>query len=595
MKRNGNIADGKSSYITEIDFKKIVLNAPAPLAVVGNKRKILQANHAFCKLLGYTTDELADADLDSLTIEKDGVNSMSKESPIAFQLIHKNGKVIRSYARVNQIDQDQYIIHLEGVTYDAGSYEKMFLKALMEELSVNYYFKNRESEFLLISQNMLNQLGLTRLEDVIGKTDFDIFLNAHADETFKDEQEIIKTGKPKVDYEEMETWPDGSITWVSTSKYPLKNNKGETIGTFGVSRDITKEKLQEKEIEEKTSILNAITSKMPVAIYKYSKEAGVTSLFGDVEIIEAFYNSKIARLYVADSLASFTSKIRNNKEKQSYYNFPSTYQGKDQELYFNNYLFESQNDKEEFIGLTLDDTEKKIAEHQLKRNARKLEKINNELNHFAYIVSHDLKAPLRAITNLSEWIEEDLGEIKDEDVKENFCLLRGRVQRLENLINGILSYSRVTRAADEYEKIDTKQLIKEIIGYLEIPKDFTVNLPVKMPVITYSKVNMEQIFTNLLSNAIKHHDKPKGQIDIAYRSKQGFHEFSVADDGPGIEKNYHEKVFQMFQTLKARDDVESTGVGLAIVKKILEDRGGAIRIDPNRVQGTNFIFDIPKM
>lgn len=595
MKLDGNIANNKSSRTDSIDFKKIFLNTPNPMVIVDNDGKILQANNAFCHLLGYTPGELADSEFSSLTTEKAEFNSNSTESSVKSQFLHKNGQVFSAYIRIDEIDQDQYMVHLEHAAYDGGSYEKIFLKALMEELPVNYYFKNKKSEFLLVSQNMLDKCGFTHSEEVIGKTDFEIFLNAHADEAFNDEQEIIKTGKPKVDFEEMETWSDGSITWVSTSKYPLKNNKGEIIGTFGVSRDITKEKLQEKEIKEKTGILNAITNKMPVAIYKYSMNQGINSLFGDPEIIKAFYNSKVARLNVADSLSTFTEKVRNNKEKQSYYNFPSTFLNKGREWYFNNFLFESQNNKEEFIGLTLDDSEKKIAEHQLKKNARKLERINNDLNHFAYVVSHDIKAPLRAITNLSEWIEEDLGEIEDEDVKDNLRLLRGRVQRLENLINGILTYSRASRVKVEYEKIDTKRLIKEIIEYLEIPGKFKITLPEEMPVITFSRVNMEQIFINLLSNAVKHHDKAEGKIEISYRSKEGFHEFTVADDGPGIEKNYHEKVFQMFQTLKARDDMENTGVGLTIVKKIIEDRGGSIRIDPKKIKGAKFILDIPKI
>jgi PAS domain S-box-containing protein len=595
MKISGNIADNKWSKTDNMDFKKIFLNTPNQMVIVTDKGKILQGNNAFCSLLGYTSDELADTDFSSITKEKIKINSISSELLVKSQFVHKNGQTVNAHIRVNQIDQNQYIIHLEHTASDIEPYEKVFLEALMGEIPVKFYFKNRKSEFSLVSQNMLSKSGFTRLEEIIGKTDFDIYSKAHAEEAFIDEQEIMKTGNPKVDYEEMESWPDGSITWVSTSKYPLKNNEGKIIGTFGVSRDITKQKLQEKEIKEKTSILNAITNKMPVAIYKYSVSEGVTSLFGDAEIIEAFYNSKVARLNVADSLSRFAAKVKSNREKQSYYNFPSTFLDKDRGWYFNNYLFESHNNKEGFIGLTLDDSEKKIAEHQLKKNARKLEKINNELNHFAYIVSHDLKAPLRAISNLSEWIEEDLGEIEDEDIKDNLHLLRGRVQRLENLINGILAYSRTSRATIQYEKIDTKRLIEEIIECLGMPKKFIINLPDKMPVITFSKVNMEQIFTNLLSNAVKHHDKPKGQIEIGYRSKPRYHEFTVADDGPGIEEIYHEKVFQMFQTLKARDDMESTGVGLTIVKKIIEDRGGSIRIDSNNVQGAKFIFDIPKI
>ena len=243
--------------------------------------------------------------------------------------------------------------------------------------------------------------------------------------------------------------------------------------------------------------------------------------------------------------------------------------------------------------LNFDIINRKIEEKKLHNALLVLNKKNNELDQFAYIVSHDLKAPLRAIYSLSEWIIEDLNGVSDE-INANFKLLQGRILRMENLINGILEYSRIGTVNIEVEKVDLHQMLEEIVESI-VPKDrFEVIIGDNFPIISTEKILMHQVFSNLISNAVKYNDKPIGKIECTYVSLPDFHQFSIKDNGPGIPEKYQEKVFGVFQTILARDVKESTGIGLSIVKKIIEEKFGSIYIESDGNHGTNFIFTIPK-
>lgn len=224
-----------------------------------------------------------------------------------------------------------------------------------------------------------------------------------------------------------------------------------------------------------------------------------------------------------------------------------------------------------------------------------LEKRNQELDQFVYVASHDLKAPLRAIANLSAWIEEDLeGQLPPEN-QEQLALLRGRVNRMEALINGLLEYSRVGRKEFPVEQVNTQQLMAEVIDSLDPPETFTLTIPTDLPTFTTKRLLLQQVFANLISNAIKYVDRPDGHITVTWADQGERYQFAVTDNGPGIDPRYHQKIFAVFQVLQARDERESTGIGLALVKKILEGEGGTITVNSPPGAGTTFAFTWPKV
>ncbi|MDJ0574728.1 MAG: PAS domain S-box protein [Xenococcaceae cyanobacterium MO_234.B1] len=219
-----------------------------------------------------------------------------------------------------------------------------------------------------------------------------------------------------------------------------------------------------------------------------------------------------------------------------------------------------------------------------------LRKSNQELEQFAYVASHDLKAPLRAIANLSEWIEEDLEDKLDDDTRHQMNLLRSRVHRLENLINGLLAYSRIGRLKSEPQEVAVEEILAEIIDLLDVPDSFQIQIQGDLPTFVTELIPLQQVFNNLISNAIKHSDLDRGQITISAKEQDHYYEFAVADNGKGIAPEHHERIFTIFQTLEARDTKESTGIGLAIVKKAVENQGGKIWVESQLGEGATFRF-----
>lgn len=230
----------------------------------------------------------------------------------------------------------------------------------------------------------------------------------------------------------------------------------------------------------------------------------------------------------------------------------------------------------------------------LSENINLLQRKNEELDQFAHIVSHDLKAPLRGIDNVITWIEEDHSTELPPKISEYIQLIKGRLVRAENMIKGILLYARVGKEIPEKEVLNLNALLQDIIENLPIRPGLTLQVQNNLPEIFTERIPLQQVLSNLISNAIKYHDKKEGFIKVYVKNASHHYEFFIEDNGPGIAKNYHEKIYAIFQTLQERDSFESTGVGLAIVKKILNDRKQKITLTSEPGKGSIFSFTWPK-
>lgn len=224
---------------------------------------------------------------------------------------------------------------------------------------------------------------------------------------------------------------------------------------------------------------------------------------------------------------------------------------------------------------------------KLDKNILELKNKNDELNKFAYVVSHDLKAPIRGIHNVTTWIEEDYGDELSPEVKKYLSIIPQKTQRMEALINGLLDYARLNLKSQS-EKINTNTLVQEIANSI-VPRTFVLEIG-NLPDLFTERIKLEQVFANLISNAVKYTPQEGGIIQINCKTLPDFYEFSVKDNGIGIAVEYHQKIFEIFQTLREQDEQESTGVGLAIVKKIIDDQQETIKINSELGKGTEFIF-----
>lgn len=224
----------------------------------------------------------------------------------------------------------------------------------------------------------------------------------------------------------------------------------------------------------------------------------------------------------------------------------------------------------------------------------KLEEINKELESFAYVTSHDLKAPLRGIATLSDWIYGDYGDQLDEEGRVKLKLLKERVERMNDLIEGILQYSRVGRTEETPQRTDLGQVVTDLISILSPPESIEVKVVNELPFVFANTTQLTQVYENLISNAIKYMDKKEGMIEIGTEQKMNEFVFYVKDNGPGIPSKYHQKIFEMFQTLNKDKKIDSTGIGLAVARKIVNKMGGKLWVESENGQGSTFRFTLPK-
>ena len=254
-----------------------------------------------------------------------------------------------------------------------------------------------------------------------------------------------------------------------------------------------------------------------------------------------------------------------------------------------------------FIDVIRDMSESRASQERLQHLVRELEETqaelvrsNKELDNFAYLASHDLRAPLRAIRNAACWLEEDLADKLDDTSRGNLDLLRNRVERMDRLLSDLLEHSRIGRVDHVAAEITGAELIDNLRELSHGARGLRVEASPALLAGTYVQMPLQTVLLNLVSNAMKHHDKTEGRIYVdVTTTDDGAPRFSVTDDGPGIEAKYHERIFEIFQTLRSRDHVEGSGMGLAMVKKYVALAGGEIEIRSEPGAGSRFAFTWP--
>lgn len=254
-----------------------------------------------------------------------------------------------------------------------------------------------------------------------------------------------------------------------------------------------------------------------------------------------------------------------------------------------------------YLEAFVDITERRQAEQELEKLNKDLEsavwelrRTNKELQEFAYITAHDLKTPLRGIGTLADWLSIDYADKFDEEGKKQVRLLAGKAKQMSDLIDDILQYSKIGHGSPEKRPADLNKVLSEVIASIDPPDNIQITVENELPVLMCEKTQIMQVFQNLLSNAVKYMDKPEGQIKVGCVEQDGFWKFSIVDNGPGIDEKYFKKIFKIFQALSTENRVDSTGIGLSIVKKIVELNAGIVWVESELGKGSTFFFTVPK-
>jgi PAS domain S-box-containing protein len=397
---------------------------------------------------------------------------------------------------------------------------------------------------------------------------------------------------------------DGTRIYVKNRAIPFFGQEGQVKGFIEIVENIDERKRIERDLqknEERFRIAAKIASDL---IWELDIKSGHLKWLGDIDEKLGYEKGKFHRTLEAwentvhpDDYPRVMNALNEHLKEGTPYETEYRVRKKDGTFLVwtdcGATLLDEEGNPEKIIGVCSDITDKKKAETQQQELLKQLEKANEELTNFAYVVSHDLKAPLRGIKVLADWICSDYTDKLDEEGKEQLDLLANRVDRMHNLITGILQYSRIGRLKEEIIRVDLNKHVPEIIDMLAPVENIAITIENKLPTVKCEQTRICQVFQNLLSNAVKYIDKPEGRIKVGCVEENGFWKFSIADNGPGIEEKHYQKIFQLFQTLSARDDFESTGVGLTLVKKIVELYGGKIWVESELGQGSTFFFTMP--
>ena len=480
------------------------------------------------------------------------------------------------------------------------------IEAIYQTAPIGLAIIDADLRFQRVNQRLAEMNGLA-IEDHIGRTVRDVVPDL-ADDAEPLLRQVLETGEPLLNLEicgETTAQPGIFRTW-NESFYPLKDRAGQIVSVNIVVEEITDRKISEEILKESEERFRNTFEQAAVGIAHVALDGRwllvnpkLCEIFGypQAELIYGYFQD----ITHPDDLAQDRERIRQIlADEIQLIELDKRYIHKLGHIVWVNLKGMLRRDSSGaplyFIASIEDITYRKHAEMALQSQADQLvettamvELRNQELNRFSYVVSHDLKAPLRGISNLAGWISEDLPPTIDPDIHANLELMQSRVARMGGLVDGLLEYARVGNTTASLATFSVEQLLAEIVDLLSIPDSFVVELPTGLPLIRTNRVLLGQVLSNLIGNAYKHHDRADGKIQVLVQPDAEVWEFSVIDDGRGIAPENQVKVFDIFKTVSGTDE-NNTGIGLSIVKKIVETQGGKIKLESQIGMGTTLSF-----
>lgn len=435
-------------------------------------------------------------------------------------------------------------------------------------------------------------------EEIIGKTPVDIGRTALTDDDALNEMISHFYKGESFDVEIAHGKKDGGFFWTRTQGQPIHDENGNVVQFFAMVQDMT----EEKEREEQLVLLSLIAQKNMNSVLICDSEGKIEWVNPSFNTLSGYSNAEligqdpVALLHGPETSKETLQYVSDQVAKGESYSCELIHYNKAGKKYWvhvqGQALYDKNGDYSRFFAIIENITNRKQLERQKQELVESLEKSNKELEDYAQIVSHDLKSPLRSINSLIAWIkEENEGNLADQTL-QYFAMIDNKLEKMEHLIQGVLTYSKIDKTDIAKENVDTHEIITNIINIIHIPPHIQVSVTGQLPVIRADRFRTQQLFQNLISNAVNYIDKPQGFVEVGCKEEKKCFTFYVKDNGMGIAKENHEKVFKIFQSLAKNE--KATGLGLSIVKKIIDNYKGKIWIESEKGIGTTFYVQLPK-
>lgn len=603
--------------MTDSDLRRFLEAVAAPLCVLDGST-IRECNTRFARLVGWSTEGLSGKPW--AAVVQGDPPAVSDTEAFTLALLPKQQPVRTVRASLQPFGDAGFRL------LTLHPWEESCERTLARLPDI-FYRTDPEGILIALSPACEVMLGYSP-EELLGRRLSDLYANP------EDRAEVLvrlaaAAGRPVL-VEAQLNHKDGHLVWVASHSYLLFDSAGNVVGVEGLARDVSAQKELEQQLRDDNERRRRIQAELS------AQRSYLEGLLEQVPVGVMVASAPNGAITIANTVASrlLGTKPRSIRSLHEYSEYP-VYDLQGRRLAAHEFpLVRALTQGEVLTGAELryvrpdgealtfdvnaspvrdatggilgaiitffDISERKAGQLALEReravlreaNAR-LERSNAELEAFAYAASHDLKAPLRAVASLAAILEDDLERQLDGHSRTLLKLLQTRTERMDRMVNGLLNYARLGRERTATEPVDVGELLRELLEMLNLPEGFTVVLPDTLPRIETVRLHLAQVFQNLLVNAVTHHDRATGQVAIGCRRLPAGWEFSVADDGPGIPAEHRRSVFRIFNILDLRDQTEHTGVGLAIVRKLVLEHGGDIEVTANRPRGSLFVFTWP--
>lgn len=587
------------------------------------KDKIIKANKSFIELFGYSEVELKKLSLDEISSLEDSnlydnllqksIENDTKKFSIIRKFRKKNGDTLYGKTSMSSLldgkgDVEYNVAMIEDITQEKISEEKLRaseerMTDLIKNLQTGILLEDEERKIVLANQKFCDLFGIAVSPDALIGINSEQSTHKYKN-LFLEPDVALGRIDHVIDQKEVVTADEMELLDGRTFErdyIPLFSN-GEYQGHLWSYSDVTLRKNYRKNLEIQKEKYGSIIANMNLGLVEVGSDGNILMINQSFSDMVGYSANELIGKNVYEAIPIISDETDDLKQQHQ----------KEEEGISDSYevAVKIANGEKRFwlvsgaprfddagnvigsIGIHLDITSQKHLELQKENLLQELETSNKGLQEYAHIVSHDLKSPLRSVSALATWLYDDYKDSLDENGLYNLKMMQEKIEGMDKLISGILKYSTVNNDVLDHTEVDVNEVIHEIKEIIYIPENVTIKTKKKLPLIKADKTKIHQLFQNFLSNAVVNIDKPDGLVEIDYKERSTHWEFSVNDNGVGIPKEYHEKIFQIFQSIGSNE--RSTGIGLSIVKKIIDRYEGKVWLESEIGVGTTFSFSLKK-